>query len=1189
MLVSAAAGSGKTAVLVERIIRIITEGDNPCDIDKLLVLTFTNAAASEMRERISAAVSKKMDEFPDNEHLAKQLALINRAKITTIHSFCLDVIRENYTAIDIDPAFRVADETEIWLIKSDTVDELFEKRYSDENNEMFLNLIEIFGDKTKDASLKDLIVSIFDFSRSMPFPNDWLNDSCNRFKVDEGTLFSDTEIWSMTKDYIEFELDGLKKINEKAIALTKEKDGPSEYLNAMLDDEDIILRLKNALGSGAEAFYDEVNNVSFGNIGRKSKNTPKEAAEKVSFLRGMVKDGVTEIKNKFMFKHPELMLEDTIKLYPVAEELKNLVQEFGALFAEKKREKLIIDFGDIEHMCLSILVRKDDNLGIMPTEAALEYQNEFFEVMTDEYQDSNDVQELILSVVSKSFKGENNRFMVGDVKQSIYRFRQANPQIFIDKYEGFRNQEEKKHKNIDLFKNFRSRRNILDCINFLFMQLMTKELGEVSYDEKAALYYGGNFIENDNLNIGGKTELIILDGETEEDDEEFDIDSKEAEAYLIAEKINSIVNKENFYVTEKNGKDTRPAEYRDIVILMRSPSSWSKIIADVFAKCGIPVFIENENDFFASKEVSTMVSFLKIIDNPRQDIPLLSVLRSPIYDISNELLLNIKRSGGEKSFYDCLVKFAEDCGDNNISAFLNDLNRLRDLSEDMPIDELVWQIYMETGFYDYVGLSAGGEVGQSNLRLLHSKACEYKKSSFKGLFHFIRYIEKIEKSESDIGGAASFGENENIVRVMSIHKSKGLEFPVVIVAGLGKKFNKTDTRGKLLMHHKLGFGLKYVDLENRVSYDTLIKNLVAKKINDENLSEELRILYVALTRAREKLILTGRVNSIKKQAVKWTLLSDDVSIELDSYLMKNAQNMLDWICSAIARHKDGELLNDLAGARSMDMNNGLYGHTSKWDINVINMRNLTANIEYAENNSDEVIVDKIKNDDIKARLLKTYDFEDCLNIPLNVTVSDIKKSMFKNDAAEEFDKGYNISDFVEEKDNISATDKGNAVHKLMECLNFKKEYSAEKIDGEVRALVEAGQLTEKEAQIIDRNKIMSFLSSDAGKLLRESDIIYKEIPFAMLISQEEAFNGKFSDEKEILIHGIIDCFCVKDNEAVLIDYKTDYVKDNNEQILIDRYSVQLKIYKKALEKITKLNVSKCILYSFYLNKNIYIN
>lgn len=1199
ILVAAAAGSGKTAVLVERIIRLICDEENPIDIDRLLVLTFTKAAASQMRERIGKTIGAKIKEDPENEHLKRQMTLLNRAQITTIDSFCLRVVKENYMHINIDPAFRTADEKECELIKSQILEDLFEEKYAAEDNEDFLSLVESFGEDTGDVNLKSLILKVYNFVQSNPFPEQWLRMASENFNINPNTRIEDTTWGKFIKNDTLLILHHLKEKTENAIDIAMGFEGPANYEPALSSDLSSIKLLIQWLEQDMEKFSSVLKEIEFEKLGRKGKGDSEILVQMVKDLREQVKKGIADIQNRYFFGTAENMVENVARLYPTAKALTEIVKRFGEEFKQVKRDKLLVDYNDMEHYALNILLEEGSTIeNPVPSAVALNMQKRFFEVLTDEYQDSNLVQEMLLCAISGHGTGKRNRFMVGDVKQSIYRFRQAEPGIFIEKYDTYNDSGDE--VRIDLYKNFRSRENILEGINFLFCQLMSPNLGDLVYDDKTALYPGAKFpvFKEEEEQKAVEIDIINLkaDDEIFESDEEEDMAAAEVEMAFVAKRITELMNS-GFKVLGEDG-NYRNICYRDIVILFRATKNWGNAAAEALGKVAIPVFAQTESKYFANTEISVILSILKIVDNSRQDIPLMAALKCPIYKITDDELVNIKIFGGECEFYDNVVRYVEieDETAKKLKKFMNDIYRWKKVCAFTPVNRLLWTIYAETGYFDFVGVKSNGKIRQANLRLLAEKAEMLEKSNFKGLFNFIRYIEKLEETSSDTSEATILGENEDLVRIMTIHKSKGLEFPVVFVCGTGKQFNQNDLNKSVLMHQRLGLGMEYIDYENRVKYNTISRTVMRENIKRENLSEEMRVLYVALTRAKEKLILTGGVKDMDKMAAKWGANFRNKNTLLSVYDLQKSLTYVDWIGAAMVRHRDGEIILDKAGITSMDNGSGLYNHKSVWNVNIISRHEavnwINQSIEQVEKEDENIEEIEIDSKKLQQYLTFSYEYENLTKLPANVSVSEIKRNHMP--AIEGVVESHPLkTDYRKpiqftEKNILDGSQKGTAIHNFMEHMDLTKEYTLEEILKEIENLKNKNLLTNEEAEVINQQKILKFVNSDLGQRLRKADEIYKEESFAMELTPYEIYGkDEYKEVSEgILIHGIIDCFFTEGEKVILYDYKTDYVADGTGQELLEKYKIQLEIYKRAIERITGKKVAETFIYSFYLDKVI---
>lgn len=1196
ILVAAAAGSGKTAVLVERIInKVINE---KIDIDKILVVTFTNAAASEMRERILEAIYKKLEENPLNYHLQRQIILLNKASISTIHSFCLDIIRNNFYEVDASANFRIADTAENDLLKYDVLDDLFEEKYNN-NDKDFLNLIEVYTDYRSDDKLKELILNIYKFIQSSPFPEKWIEEKVNQFKGDENKDFSET-IWgqvilSTLKDKIEEAVIKLRKISSetsKFIELSK--------FTAVLNEDIINLEFIMSNMNLWNSTFNSINSFKWKNWPVDKKVT-LELKDKAKEVRDKVKKELKSEFDKYMIYNSEEALKYINNMYYILNSLKELVKEFSKKFSERKKEKNIIDFNDIEHLALKILL-KEENGEYVESDVAKKYKEKFEEIAIDEYQDSNLVQEYILNSISKN----NNIFMVGDVKQSIYKFRQARPELFLDKYEKYSlkaEQKENENLKIQLFKNFRSRKNILDITNLVFKNIMSKKIGDIEYNENEYLNYGANYPEpeENNFKYAGKAELHIIDLkendeisaykdeiEVEEDDEQERVEDDVIEAKFVAKKIQEIMNSGYKVYDRKEGY--RNIKYKDIVILLRATSTLAPIFEKELADLDLPVFSDSSAEYLNSVEIQTIMSILKIIDNPLQDIPLVTVLRSTIGKFTDNDLIEIRLVDRNCDFYEALLKArisAEGNLKNKIEDILSKLEKWREEQEYKTLDELIWQIYIDTGYYNYVGLLPNGALRQANLKILFEKAKQYESASFKGLFNFINFIDKLKGNNGDMASAKLIGENEDVIRIMSIHKSKGLEFPIVFLCAAQKSFNMKDLNENILLHQDMGFGPTFIDIENKIKFNTLAKEAIKIKSKEEIISEEERILYVALTRAKEKLIITGRRKDLSKDLAKkqeeLELYTQDKE-RIDNKLVKKAKSYLDWIMLVYLFNKNS--IKDIME---------LYEH-NKNDLikEIINKEETADNINLI--NVIEEEAEKLKNEEeienISKELNWKYKYQDETTIPTKTSVTKIKELKNENviDIEDILNDNKEIkleaeANFIKQEEKISSSKKGSLVHLCLQRIDERQDYNIEDLKKLVQGLVFNEIITEKEAESIDVNILYKYVKSELFEELRQAKKIYKEQPFYINVPVKELYKDVGDTQEKILVQGIIDLFFINNkDELVLIDYKTDYVEKGKESVIKERYKVQLELYKNALEKSFNKKVSRAQIYLAQLRK-----
>ena len=1191
ILVAAAAGSGKTAVLVERIIHKII--DEQMDIDKILVVTFTNAAASEMRERILEAIYKKLEENPENVHLQRQIILLNKASICTIHSFCLDVIHNHFYEIDLPSNFKIADTAEIDLLKQEVLDDLFEQKYT-ENDKDFIELLENYTNYRGDEALQELVLKIYKFIQSSPFPLKWLQEKLELLKIEDKDI-SQT-IWGKliiqaVEDDIQESIMQLETVKSK-MALYPEM---TKFYQKICEDLIIIKDLQNY--NSWDELYIKLLNFNFSKwpVDKKVTNDLKEDSKEI---RDKVKKHIKEKTAKLLSCSQEQAVKDLKIITPILEKLANLVTEFTKNFAEKKKEKNCIDFNDIEHFALKILLDENNN----PTEVAKKYKEKFEEIAIDEYQDSNLVQEAILTSISKG----NNIFMVGDVKQSIYKFRQARPELFLQKYDEYKNKEEKTQEDnlkIQLFRNFRSRQNILNITNLVFESIMSKELGDINYNENEYLNYGANYPEPEEIkNYAGIAELDIIDlkedesitaFEGEEDEEEQEkVEDDVLEAKFVANKIQELLNSDYMVFDKKQGyRKIRP---KDIVILLRATSNLSPIYEKELSDLELPVFSDTSGTYLDTVEIQTILSVLKIIDNPLQDIPLVVVLRSSICNFTDNDLITIRLTDRNCNFYEALIKTRIICdGDlkDKIESFLEKLEKWKSISQYMPLDEFIWQIYLDTGYYQYVGLLPNGAMRQANLKTLFEKAKQYEKASFKGLFNFIQFIDKLKKQNGDLASAKLIGENEDVIRIMSIHKSKGLEFPVVFLCNSHKKFNMQDLNDNILLHQDIGFGPTIMDATKKIKYSSIAKDAIKLKMKQETLSEEQRILYVALTRAKEKLYITGRSKDFTKYVQdknKVLEMYESENIKLDAKLMKKANSYLDWIMCVY-------LFNQ---GRTITLKGEQYKLSDIITLNVSNKKDLLKALAKEEvveqidlkekieqilkNKSDE---ENKKSEQALEELLEwKYDYIVDTTLPTKSSVTKIKQEKIKleeilkgiESEEVEYKKSYTPK-FMQEDKKISNAEKGTLVHLCIQRLDERKDYELKDIQNMILNLVEKEIITQNEADAIDVNLIYQYTKSQLFEELRQAKEVHKEQPFYINIPAKDVVSEAENSKKNILVQGIIDLYYIdKNDNLVLIDFKTDYISNepNAKEKILEKYKVQLEIYKTALEQALGRKVNK---------------
>ncbi len=1239
ILVSAAAGSGKTAVLVERIIQMIRAG---LDVDHLLVVTFTKAAASQMKEKITSAIEKALLEDPENAHLQRQETLIHNAQITTIDAFCQYVIRNDFNSIGIDPSFRVADEGELKILMEDVMAELMEDEYvkaGDDRACDFLFCMDYFSPGRTDSKVEEYVYQLFKFSMSMPWPEDWIRERAEDYNIGE----EDFDSLPWVKDCMAYAgsmlLEALATM-DSALRISLEPDGPYMYADMLESEKDAIRRALE------QSSYDDllfgIRDISFARLpSKKDDSVNADKREYVKELRNKVKDDIGSLQEDYFVLDKGTIVSQMKLCDRAVRELCSLTLEFKRRFDEKKRQMQLIDFSDMEHFALQILIDHEKN---EPTAAAMEYREFYREVLIDEYQDSNNVQEMILMAIAGSDTNVSERFMVGDVKQSIYKFRLARPELFMEKFHSYARSEKAADRRIDLHKNFRSRHEVLDITNYIFEKIMGADLGGVDYDLDARLIAGAVY---DEPLMDVSPEFMIYDNSLDPSDDENSALSKlvprQKEALAIAERINRL-------------RQENPAlKYSDIVILLRSLSGWDDVFKEILQEQGIPVYIESKSGYFESPEVAVLLQMLSVIDNPRQDIPLVAVMHSAIGGFSDEEMALIKIAINEcgeassDSFYDgmCCDIVLEDELKGKMQTFLDMIERFRVMTTYTPVHELLLELLDETDFETYVTAMPGGNQRRANVEMLLGYAENFEKTSFKGLFHFVRYIEHMRVSMVDYGEAGIIDETADVVRIMSIHKSKGLEFPVVFVSGLSKKFNRMDTTGDVILDMDLGIGVKHIDSDLRVRYDTLKRRIISDKMGLDSLGEEIRVLYVALTRAKEKLILTAAVDDLSKEltkAVRKLPVTGAGSSLLPYSSRSRAGSFFDLILPALIKHPCVRPLLEKYECEADEFD--IY--SDKGDVPALSICSISdrdLEREMVEIGAKGILrgedlkrnlesdYDKDLFERLRARFTAVYPHENLRGLFTKTTVSELKKARIRETFGEAIGEGeraldkedYRADDLRKESDDsdlsevlwfeegetlkstphLKGAERGTAYHRVMELLDddiygdesfMEKTILEEKSDHPgpsskriyawLKGKVTEGMISAEAADAVWTTEIVKFLKADIGQRMGRSfrrGKLRREQPFMMGVHANELDPG-FPEEEMVLVQGIIDAFFVEDGEIVLLDYKTDRVKD--EKTLIDLYKVQLELYKRALESATGMKVKESLIYSFALAKQI---
>ncbi|MBS7339320.1 MAG: helicase-exonuclease AddAB subunit AddA [Lachnospiraceae bacterium] len=1195
ILVCAAAGSGKTAVLVERIIEIVTDEEHPVDIDRLLVVTFTNAAAAEMRERIGKALSARLCQTPDNVHLQRQVSLLHNAQITTIDSFCLFVIRNNFNDIGLDPGFRIADEGELRLLKQDTLTELLEQQYQ-EKNKSFLSCVEYFTGGSNDRLLEEYISKLYEFSMSYPWPEDWISQCMRGYKITSVSELEETDWCHYIIRYIRTLVAESIADLDIALQLTERPDGPYMYGETLEKEKEMLSKLTQI--ETFAGFYEAFTTVSFGRLpSKKDDSVNPLLREKVQLLRKNLKKRLDDIREAYLVLSPEKVVERMEAAAPNVEELLLLVLAYKELLDQRKRRDNMIDFHDMEHFALDILLSRQEDGSVLPSTAAREYRAHFKEILIDEYQDSNLVQELLLKSISGEEDENYNRFMVGDVKQSIYKFRLARPELFIEKYIGY-TKEASNRQRIDLHRNFRSRPQVIDSVNSVFSRMMRPELGGVDYDEEAALYQGAVFPKSetgteDSAADPYRTEYLVIGK-----DEESRLTTRGQEAAAIAHKIRELYA--SLKVTDKETGKLRPVRYSDIVILLRTTAGWAEEFKAVLEQEGIPAYVSSRTGYFQTVEIKVLMQLLRVIDNPLQDIPLYGTMKSFFGGFEEEEIAKIRAEDKQAPLYELLINYDGE-EKEKVQEFLKWLSGYRRKTAYTPIHKLIQDILTETGYLDYVTARPGGSQRRANVEMLLTRAAAFENTSYYGLFHFLRYMEQLEKYEVDYGEADILDENADVVRIMSIHKSKGLEFPVCFVAGLSKRFNMQDTTGRMIADADMGIGVDYVDEELRLQSKTLKKRAVALKMKLDTLGEEMRVLYVAMTRAREKLILTGMTADVDQFEAELSKQKEfgsfDRSGKIPFSVLAGASCYLDFLfpcLDEVTLIRPKELfLADVQGA-------------------VVEIDRKQKLLAGKDGENKQIMTE------LSGRFEKIYPYQYLSDLFVKTTVSELKKKAIHdlsfrsmedlnlgdgakgNDTEQAFTAQWfeepeivpYIPSFISSTEEMSGTDRGSAYHKVMELLDFAKlgecrEPDVDKqLNEQLEQFVEEGRLTVQWRESIDNRKIRTFLKSSLAKRMgRAAQLgrLRREQPFVLGLPASR-LGGQFPESEQVLIQGIIDVFFEEDGRIIVADYKTDRVKAPEE--LITRYQVQLDYYAQALTRLTGKEVTEKIIYSFALGREI---
>ncbi len=1210
ILVAAAAGAGKTSVLVERVLKRICDPWDPVDVDRLLVVTFTKAAASEMKERIARALEAELESGQGGERLKRQLLLLNRASICTLHSFCAEVVRAHFYRLGIDPAFRVADEAESLLLQSYALEEVLNRRF--EKSGLAGRLADCWGGGADDAALSRLVLEAFEIARATPDPTSWLKSLAARF-AEVGRVPFDGLPWAAElKRAAAARLEKAQALLAAAARLAQSPGGPRVYLNNLEEETRAVGELADAYRRGC-AWDDLAAKLAGTELFKKLKPArgdgfSRELAALAREWRGDAKKQVDGLKEG-VFAVPAGELEAALKkVAPLAEEFVGLVLDFMEAYWQLKQAKGVLDFGDLEHGALAVL--SDESGGRRcPSPVAMAYRERFWEVLVDEYQDINPVQEEILQLVSRQGSGTPNLFSVGDAKQSIYRFRLADPGLFLAKYKAFG--EGRGGKRLLLSGNFRSRPQIVDAVNFMFRQIMTPGAAELAYTAEAELVCRSSYPpcppENP-VPVYGPVEVCLIESgqgqnrppesadreSTAGEEEQEELEAARLEARFIAARIKELVGKT--CVLDPGEGRYRPAQYRDIAVLLRSVAGYAGTLAEELRAAGIPVCAEVPGAYFNSVEVMTLLSLLRVIDNPRQDIHLAAVLRSPLVGLDEEDLARVRlalpRAG---DFYDAVLEAArrEDALGRRLKEFLAQLDGWRTAARRGTVAGLVWSVCRDTGYYDFVGGLPGGSQRQANLRALYHRALLYGGTAFWGLAGFLQFVERLEEEGFDLAAASPVSEKEDAVRVISVHKSKGLEFPVVFLAGLGRKFNLQSLGSRVLFHRELGMGPELVDLECRTVRKTAAWAAVRERLVAETLAEEMRILYVAMTRAREKLVMVGAVRGLAARVAGWCASVWHEGRALPDGVLAAAACPLDWLAPALARHPDGRPMWRAAGLELAGRPPGLLDCKSRWQIYTLDKVPPAGAGFFA----GEKLGDRLRHtkpfdpgpywEDVKARLGWRYPAERISALPAKAAASGVQALFdppYGYDAQKSEDQGAGSwrvlprPSFVRGK-GLTPEEIGSVVHLVMQCIDLGGRLDEEGIREQVGELVKKEVIAKDLACALPVEEIASFFASPLGLRILKAKSVQREVPFTLAVPADELYAGVTGIGGErVIVQGVIDCLADEGDGLLLIDYKTGERIPAAPSEVPDAYRRQVLLYVRAAEDILGRKVKEAYLY-----------
>ena len=1192
LLLSAAAGSGKTAVLVERIIRRLLDKEYPIDITELLVVTFTKAAAAEMRDRIGTALMKALSETKD-PRVERQLALLPSAQISTLHAFCQHVIRKYFYTIDLDPAFSIAGEEELNLLRRQVLEDVFLSYYEDDEKASILYpLADMFGSDRGDDILMDTVSRMYTYARSLAWPEHWLKEAARAYDVAPDAVIDDMVWAGPIKDAVRRILEEDARLYDGVLYHLRQRE-------AFAPACDTFVAEQAALRQAAQArSWDDLSRfvraIDFPRLKslRKLSDDDKAVWERCKKVRDDVKkDVIKTLQAVYFSATPEEWLDGMRAMKPVMDGLVTLTLDFAKAYGTAKKEKGWIDFSDLEHFCLQILLAPDASPEHpVPSAAAEELRSQYEEVFIDEYQDTNGVQELITRLVS----GEDNRFMVGDIKQSIYRFRLADPTLFLEKYQSFSRDEKAVQRCIDLGRNFRSVPVVLDAVNAVFSRAMTAEAAGMEYGEREKLY-AGRQAPDDERWIGGPVEVDIVPTPSDEEDDDGST-AFEKECRFIAGRIGELLASGRM-AARKDGA-LEPLSYRHIVVLLRSMAGKADVLIQALQEGGIPSYAEQSGGYFAAVEVQVMLALLRCIDNPEQDLAMAAVLRSPLVGLDETALAGV-RLAGDGTLWQNLSAFVASLPDGvdekeDLQQFMAAFDSWRTYSRRHGVAELLQRLYDDTAYVDFVGAMPGGDVRQANLKALYDRSRQYEEAGFRGLFRYLQLMDKMKEDGLDLAPAKVVSEKEDVVRIMSIHKSKGLEFPVVFVADMGKAFNRRDTQDQILFHNRLGIGLKQYDPEWRMSYPTLIWSGIAAQLRWEGTAEEERILYVAMTRARDQLILTGHSSHIDRDWQRWTSRLNPAQ----------AKSYFDWVMPAALAPFGAKADADYARP-------GAAWQDAVWQVRIA--RAVPAGTVEEGAYDGEPRLEALRRGDLTGtpvpswldeQLSWQYAYPQAVRTAAKFSVSEVKRryqELHSDELQDEADLFVPAAAVIPtapgeddafaalppwlagEEAAVSGAQRGTALHKALQYITPAADQTTATLRREIDAFVRQGLLSREEAKLVYVPVLAAFCQSDIGRRMAESPELHREYPFTVLLAGGDPLPETETGE-QILIQGVIDCLFREDDAWILVDYKSDRLETAD--AFRSRYAVQLALYKRAVEQITHRPVEETYIYSLHLQQEI---